>query len=337
MRIAPILFRTGHAVCLLIAAISTGKAADEVVITSISPDGRYALRTHTEGDEVKSEAISLPKGDVDWGRIVELQGERPVRHLCWSPDSRRFAFSYPETQRFTVTEVFERAGESFRKVELPDADIPQEEPHRGAGWSFREKGDSVTPLRWLDSDTLLLRTWAYGYLNNKTTGETDSGDTEGLARLRFTKIGGAVVSKVIAHGKRPPTKTPALQRLAEEPRLRDLIAPDDAFLDAQWASDKSALLLVQGNSGGDSQAARLVEMRKGRLWRPTLLRYLPEIPRLPGTRPRRRVSRPCASPRTDASRLGHPLCLPVRHAPPNAESLQIFTSEDSQSHATRRC
>src|SRR5262245_29055773 len=88
---------------LLIGVISAANAADEVVITSISPDGRYALRTH----EGKSEVILLPKSvaDVEWGTVMEIEGdpEYPVKHLCWSPDSRRFAFSYRETQRFTVT------------------------------------------------------------------------------------------------------------------------------------------------------------------------------------------------------------------------------------------
>jgi hypothetical protein len=205
------------AIGLLIGVISAANAADDVVITSISPDGRYALRTH----EAKSEVILLPKGvdDVEWGTVMEIERDRdyPVKHLYWSPDSERFAFSYPETQRFTVTEVFARAGDSFQKVELPE--IPLEYPDPGADWSFREKGDSVTPLRWPDSQTLLVKTWVYGYLNNRKTGEAQGGDANGLVRLRFGK--GKITVEPM-----PPLSS-SFRGLDKDERLRDIMEHRD--------------------------------------------------------------------------------------------------------------
>jgi hypothetical protein len=55
---------------------------------------------------------------------------------------------------FRTVEVFERAGASFRTVELPDLRYPESDWPHGTG---RKSGtESISALRWVDADTLLL-------------------------------------------------------------------------------------------------------------------------------------------------------------------------------------
>jgi hypothetical protein len=245
--------------------------------TSISPDGHYALRTWGD-DTHKAEIISLPQGkNTEAMVLAELEhgeNDASVAALSWSPDSRRCAYSFGETQRFTVTRVYERTVAGFRAVKLPEIPVEVPAPAKGRGWTFREKGDAHFPIRWLDGDTLLLKTWVYGYLNNKKTGDADSGDAEGLAQVRFAKAvkGKAAAAKVLWHIPKQPLNTPAMKALAGDSRLSELLANQDDALDAQWAGDQAVALFVQGNSSGDCKAVRLVELHKGLAGRITDLR-----------------------------------------------------------------
>jgi hypothetical protein len=274
MSVLHFTLQAGAAIWLLGWLCSPALPAADVVITSLSPDGHFALRTGNR-EPGQSELIALPKDDADaeWGPVLELkhsQGDTPISHLYWSPDSRRFAFADSETQRFTATVVYERAKEEFRKVKLPD--IPLEEPDAPKGWTFREKGDSVIPRHWQDPGTLVLKTWVYGYLTNKAKDDGDSGESEGLVRLRFSKAEDVAKPKVISHGKPERLNSSALRPLKEQPQLRELLALDASLLDVQWMPDKSAALIVQGNSGASCQAAQIVELRKGKVTRITDLR-----------------------------------------------------------------
>jgi len=136
-----------------------------------SPDGKFAAVhvTQDEGSENREGHISL----------VELPSRRVIvphfmidvgvaEQLWWSPDSKRFAiFARPGT-RIGATAVYEREGDEFIEIGLPEIDHLWGEKREEAialriaklGWEesrpTRRIEDYVKPLRWLSADTLVL-------------------------------------------------------------------------------------------------------------------------------------------------------------------------------------
>jgi len=148
-----------------------------------SPNGRYAIRkvfsdefdlsgskvTRAELIEKESGKVlcDLTADDIGWGRDRE-------GIVLWSPDSKRFAYMSawmkqspgrfsdvpPPTPKKKQTLVFQLAGESFLKVDLPSGQAPgreKDEELTGAvlGHEYTE------PVRWAKPDVLVLQRHEY--------------------------------------------------------------------------------------------------------------------------------------------------------------------------------
>lgn len=148
-----------------------------------SPNGRYAIRkvfsdefdlsgskvTRAELIEKESGKVlcDLTADDIGWGRDRE-------GIVLWSPDSKRFAYMSawmkqspgkfsdvpPPTPKKKQTVVYQLAGESFAKIDLPLGQAPG-----------REKDEELTsavlgheytePVRWAKPDVLILERHEY--------------------------------------------------------------------------------------------------------------------------------------------------------------------------------
>lgn len=116
--------------------------------------------------------------------------------VSWSPDSQRFAAGAEAAEHdppgsFRTVEVYERAGESFKKVELPDLRYPEADWPKGT--SRKTGAENIAALRWADAKTLVLE---------RTTSSPYGPNLEKLWRLmseitiRFDKEGEPTVASV---------------------------------------------------------------------------------------------------------------------------------------------
>ena len=148
-----------------------------------SPDGRYAIRKVfsdefdlTESKVVRAELIEKASGQVRCDMTADDIGLGSDREgdVLWSPDSKRFAClsswmkesggkftdTPPPVPQRKQTSVYQMAGESFAKVEMPLSDV-----------SGRDKDEELTgavlgheytePMRWAKPDVLILRRHEY--------------------------------------------------------------------------------------------------------------------------------------------------------------------------------
>ena len=160
-----------------------------------SPDRRYAIR------KVFSDELNLGGSKVTRAEVIEQQGGRVVGDLSrddigtgavregdilWAPDSKRFAsvssdltvaagnlFSTPRpAPQRKQTAVYQLAGESFARVEVPLSEVP------GRAEDGELKGailghDFVEPLHWSKPDVLVLQKHEYyETLKPDATGES---------------------------------------------------------------------------------------------------------------------------------------------------------------------
>ena len=148
-----------------------------------SPNGRYAIRKIFSdefdlGDSkvVRAELIEKESGQVRCDMTVDDIGLGADRegNVLWSPDSQRFAYlsawlkqpegpllnNPPAEPPRKQTTVYQLAGESFARVEMPLSEVPgreKDEELTGAvlGHEYTE------PVRWAKPDVLVLERHEY--------------------------------------------------------------------------------------------------------------------------------------------------------------------------------
>ena len=148
-----------------------------------SPNGRYAIRKVfsdafdlADSKVVRAELIEQESGQVCCEMTVDDIGLGSDRegNVLWSPDSKRFAYlsawmkqpdgplltNPPVTPPRKQTTVYQSAGESFAKVEMPLSEVPgreKDEELTGAvlGHEYTE------PVRWAKPDVLVLERHEY--------------------------------------------------------------------------------------------------------------------------------------------------------------------------------
>lgn len=169
------------------------------VVDWTSPDGRYGIR------KTFTDPFDLSESKVRQAQLIEKDGSRTVCDLTsadigvggsregsvlWSPDSKRFAYvasdlshgggisdtSGAPPQR-TQTTLYQSSGKSFAKVDLSFDQPPGKENDpeiKGAvmGHEF------VSPVRWTDTNTLILE--KHDYYEKLTPA---SGSIHGFDRL----------------------------------------------------------------------------------------------------------------------------------------------------------
>jgi hypothetical protein len=130
---------------------SAGQA--EETISHRSPDKKFAVRLTDD----RAELIALPSHK----KVIELDPRLAGSGvaLTWSPDSQRFATGAEAAEHdppgsFHTVEVYERTGDSFKKVELPDVRYPEADWPKGT--SRKTGAEDIAALRWADAKTLVL-------------------------------------------------------------------------------------------------------------------------------------------------------------------------------------
>jgi hypothetical protein len=160
-----------------------------------SPDKRFAIRiVESANAEPRVELVALPSCN----KVIELDPRLAGSGvaLTWSPDSQRFAVGAEAAEHdppgsFRAVEVYERAGDSFKKVELPDVRYPEADWPKGT--SRKTGAEDIAALRWADAKTLVLE---------RTTSSLYGPNLEKLWRLtsevtiRFDKKGKPTVASV---------------------------------------------------------------------------------------------------------------------------------------------
>src|SRR5438034_6700590 len=137
-----------------VACLSSSVAEDEIKFPS--PDGAFALRIADAGDsgERKVELIEKASGKV----MVDLGVPWRSQVLVWSPDSKWVAYGNRGDKAGEVSVYFWN-GSTFEEVPLPDElpspDIKFRKEHKSG--HVKNYGGAVTPLRWLKSGELELR------------------------------------------------------------------------------------------------------------------------------------------------------------------------------------
>ena len=148
-----------------------------------SPNGRYAIRKVfsdefdlTDSKVVRAELIEKGSGQVRCDMTADdvgLGGDREG-DVFWSPDSKRFAClsvwmkepagpllsTPPPAPQRKQTTVYQVAGESFARVEMPLREVPGREKDdelRGAVLGH----ECTEPVRWAKPDVLILQRHEY--------------------------------------------------------------------------------------------------------------------------------------------------------------------------------
>jgi hypothetical protein len=182
---------------LLVTALllADARVHAEEPISRRSPDKRFAIRIVEPANAApRVELVALPS----LKKVIELDPHLAGSGVAssWSPDSQRFAVGAEAAEHdppgsFRTVEVYERAGESFKKVELPDVRYPEADWPKGTS---RETGaEDIAALRWADAKTLVLE---------RTTSSPYGPNLEKLWRLtseitiRFDKKGKPAVALV---------------------------------------------------------------------------------------------------------------------------------------------
>jgi hypothetical protein len=139
-----------------------GVLANEEVIKSQSPDGKFALRLASAFGgsaasiiDTKSHAVVV--GEDDLQVSTEVPNSDGETKLVWSADSKRVAYCYHEHNRNnsgTNVEVFIWNGSKFEGVNLPE--LPRPKIAKSTVDDATKHFERLVPLHWLKSGTLVL-------------------------------------------------------------------------------------------------------------------------------------------------------------------------------------
>ncbi len=155
--------------------------ADPSAPRFISPDGRYGLSVtkHTAGELVE-ERVELIEVATKRSLAVLSDPEAPEipskARLDWSSDSKRVA-AYTATRVDGFTRIFDREGDGFVEVKLPELpELPNPEEPSAA---FRKK-HKFKFLKWINAGSLKFVRWL------------ESGDVEVQSYNEVATVGGGV-------------------------------------------------------------------------------------------------------------------------------------------------
>ena len=139
-----------------------GVLADEEVIKSQSPDGKFALRlASTFGGsaasiiDIKSHAVVV--GEDDLHASTEVPSSEGETKVVWSANSKRVAYCYTEHNRNnsgTNVEVFIWNGSKFEEVDLRE--LPRPKMPKSMDDGATQHFERLVPLHWLKSGALVL-------------------------------------------------------------------------------------------------------------------------------------------------------------------------------------
>lgn len=155
------------ALLLCAASLCGQNAADDEDAPKVgdpSPDGQFAFLRSQQSvrDDVQKtcDLIKKASGEVLL-RVAEsdVGGKWLGVEVLWSPDSKRFALLTSYNHFGSELSVFLRAGDTFRRLKLPDISEPEVPAKlvRGHEWKRTNFGDSSSD-GWRKDGTLPVRT-----------------------------------------------------------------------------------------------------------------------------------------------------------------------------------
>lgn len=132
---------------------------DQVEIKSPSPDGQFAfLETVPAGAERREGTVDLI--DAKTKKVLaRVDDEIDVNwSVLWSPDSRKFAFTFRVNHPIQGMDLYVRSGKSFKKAKVPalEANIP-EKMKRGQDYPHWSEMNYTTVERWNKDGTLTIQ------------------------------------------------------------------------------------------------------------------------------------------------------------------------------------
>lgn len=113
----------------LIAVIASACAQAPVAspITYIewpSPDGKFAF-LKSYGEDLHSIDLIDKQSGTTLQRIDEQDSRQADWHVLWAPDSNGFALMTRLGHPIQGVDIYRRSGETFQRIDLPEADIPE--------------------------------------------------------------------------------------------------------------------------------------------------------------------------------------------------------------------
>lgn len=129
----------------------------------LSPDGKWRVAIDLEDwDERKviTKISIAPTGKPADTTVLFAPEDGPAAFgdgLFWNPDSNRIAIMNGHSPRFSVVLVFHLKKSKWLPVELPE--LNAKERARLDAEGFHERHQRFEPVRWENSDTLIVRDW----------------------------------------------------------------------------------------------------------------------------------------------------------------------------------
>lgn len=154
-----------------------------------SPDGKFQVRFHREGDEVVKIEVAPTAGQekpfalLD-GNLTNESWFYPT-YLMWSPDSRMVALRIGDGPRFSRVQLFRHTAKGWQQVKLPE--LMAKEKKRLSDYSARTVHEQ--PEQWSDANTLVIST-------SGTYTKGDHGD--GFDKLVSIRVDDQGKAKIIA-------------------------------------------------------------------------------------------------------------------------------------------
>ena len=132
--------------------------ADRADADHTSPDGKFKVRFHREGDEVVKIEVALAAGQekpfalLD-GNLTNESWFYPT-YLMWSPDSRMVALRIGDGPLFSRVQLFRHTAKGWQQVKLPE--LMAKEKKRLKDHNARTVHEE--PAQWADARTLVIAT-----------------------------------------------------------------------------------------------------------------------------------------------------------------------------------
>ena len=129
-----------------------------------SPDRRFAFRYTPESEkEAKAYDLIDKRSGAVLTRVAEFDSDygasaRFQMVVMWRPDSKAFALTVTLWKRGSQLSVYQRDGDAFRKVELPEllAEIP-DKARKGKSFPHVVEEDSQSAKQWRRDGSLVVK------------------------------------------------------------------------------------------------------------------------------------------------------------------------------------
>ena len=197
---------------LLIATSAFAQEQKKPQPRSVSPDGKWELRTAAAGEQedfiitkAGSDETSLVLSEEEYvDGLAEAMGRAPgYANVVWAPDSKRFAFNLQPGKGFQTAQFYQLDGNTWRKLDPPEARAATTAPLDRSMTNQKKKVKEKLKLsaddwgwprmtswqvrKWIDSSTVLL--YAHRSAKFDLKNDTEEVNVSFLFTLKFDPAG----------------------------------------------------------------------------------------------------------------------------------------------------